>query len=317
MTDGGALPARVRGVLLAAGAACFSLGLATIGARRANALRDSWPPEADLMYLPSAKTLRHLSLGHPELAADLVAARANVYYGSQLVARGQSRWLDQYLHTAMDLDPNFRRLYASGAAMLVYYGGQITTDMVEKANAVLVRGEKAVPDDWNIPFQLGFNLFFELPGTVAPDDPRIAHWRQEGADAFRRAALFEGVPNWLPNLTARLLTKQGGDELAIRHLEQAYAATSSEETRAQIAGKLEVLKNKRLVEQMEAGRKELEAALAAGYDYTPEAFSLIVGPRRGRSVEPPGQRSAPTASSPASSSPASSSPASASPPPSP
>jgi hypothetical protein len=277
-----------RNTALGLGTAVLALGLAVVGQRQANALRAAWPPEADLMYLPSSTTLRRLALRHNELAADLVAARANVYYGSQLVARGQSRWLDQYLHTAIDLDPAFTRLYASGAAMLVYYGGNITTEAVEKANSVLMRGEKAAPGDWNIPFQLGFNLFFELPGTVSPDDPRVAHWRQAGADAFRRAALFEGVPNWLPNLTARLLTKQGGDELAIRHLEQAYAATSSEETRAQIAGKLETLKNKRLVQQMEAGRKELEAALAEGYDYAPEAFTLIVGPRPPRSVQLPG-----------------------------
>jgi hypothetical protein len=269
----------------------LALGLLVVGKRRANALRSNWPPEADLMYLPSATTLRRLALGHNELAADLVAARANVYYGSQLVSKGESRWLDQYLHTAIDLDPSFRRLYISGAAMLVYYGGTITTNAVEKANSVLTRGEKAFPGDWNIPFQLGFNLFFELPGTVSPDDPRVAQWRQSGADAFRRAALFEGVPAWLPNLTARLLTKQGGDELAIRHLEQAYAATSSEETRAQIAGKLELLKGKRLLAQMEAGRKELEALLAQGYDYTPEAFALIVGPRQPRSVVLPGRAS--------------------------
>jgi hypothetical protein len=277
-----------RNIGLALATAALALGLAVVGKQRANALRSTWPAEADLMYLPSATTLRRLALGHTELAADLVAARANVYYGSQLVARGQSRWLDQYLHTAIDLDPAFRRLYVSGAAMLVYYGGNITTEAVEKANAVLARGEKAFPGDWNIPFQLGFNLFFELPGTVSADDARVAHWRQAGADAFRRAALFEGVPNWLPNLTARLLTKQGGDELAIRHLEQAYAATSSEETRAQIAGKLELLKHKRLVLQMESGRKELEAELAQGYDYTPEAFTLIVGPRQPRSVQLPG-----------------------------
>jgi hypothetical protein len=300
MSAAAPLAGSLRGLALFLVSGGLAVGLAVVGKQRADVLRSAWPPEADLMYLPSATTLRRLSLGHSELAADLVAARANVYYGTQLVTKGQSRWLDQYIHTAIDLDPSFRRIYQSGAAMLVYYGGKITTEAVEKANSVLVRGEKAFPTDWNLPFQLGFNLFFELPGTVSADDPRVAQWRQAGADAFRRAAVFEGVPAWLPNLTARLLTKQGGDELAIRHLEQAYAATSSEETRAQIKGKLELLKSKRLVEQMESGRKELEAALAEGYDYAPEAFRLIVGPRRPRSVELPGWTTAnPKASPPA------------------
>ena len=102
-------------------------------------------------------------------------------------------------------------------------------------------------------------------------------------------------PTWLPNLTARLFSKQGADELAIRHLEQAYASTSSEETRAQIRGKLEVLQHRSLVERMESGRKEFEADLARGYDYAPEAFSVIAGPRRPRFVElPAGSAGSPT-----------------------
>jgi hypothetical protein len=263
------------------------VGLTGIAQRRAGTLRASWPPEADVMYLPSSRTLRHLSLGHTELAADLVAARANVYYGSMLATRAPQRWLDQYIHTAIDLDPQFHRLYMSGAAMLVYYGGTITTNAVERANSLLARGEKAFPNDWNLPFQLGFNSFWELPATTTPDDPRVPGWRQTGVEALRRAALFEGVPAWLPNLAARLLTKQGADELAVRYLEQAYAATSSDETREQIRGKLELLKNRRLVDQMEAGRKELESELAHGYDYAPEAFSIIAGPRDDRTFTLP------------------------------
>jgi hypothetical protein len=263
------------GLVLVAGL----IGVAGFAKQQANALRASWPPEADVMYLPSSKTLRRLALGHTELAADLVAARANVYYGTMLATRAPQRWLDQYIHTAIDLDPKFHRLYMSGAAMLVYYGGTITTGAVERANALLARGEKNFPNDWNLPFQLGFNSFWELPATTTPDDPRIPAWRQTGVEALRRAALFEGVPAWLPNLAARLLTKQGADELAVRYLEQAYAATSSEETREQIRGKLELLRSRQLVDQMEAGRKELEAELAHGYDYAPEAFSIIAGPR--------------------------------------
>jgi hypothetical protein len=262
--------------------------LAGVARQRATALRATWPAEADLMYLPSSQTLRRLALGHTELASDLIAARANVYYGTLLASKTPQKWLDQYLHTAIDLDPKFHRLYQSGAAMLVYYGGAIKVDAVEKANSILVRGERAFPTDWNIPFQLGFNLFFELPGASGPDDPRVPAWRQAGVEALRRAAVFEGVPEWLPNLTARLLTKQGADELAIRHLEQAYASTSSAETRAQIRAKLEVLQRKNVVEQIEAGRKALEAELASGYDYAPEAFTVIAGPRRPRTVTLPG-----------------------------
>jgi hypothetical protein len=267
-------------------AACVAL--ASLGLRRASALRAAWPAEADLMYLPSSRTLRLLSLGHTELAADLVAARTNVYYGTQLSSKAPQRWLDQYIHAAIDLDPRFHRLYMSGAAMIVYYGGRITPDRVLKANAVLERAIQAFPADWNFYFQLGFNLFFEAPGAAGPADPRIPQWRQQGVEALRQAALFEGVPAWLPNLTARLLTKQGANELAIRHLEQAYAATSSEETRAQIRGQLQLLTTRSLSDHLEEGRKQFEADLARGYPYAPEAFSVVAGPRRLPAVNVPG-----------------------------
>jgi hypothetical protein len=70
------------------------LTLATVGRRQAQGLRAGWPPEADLMYLPPASTLRWLALGHTELAADLVAARTNVYYGTQIASKAPQRWLD-------------------------------------------------------------------------------------------------------------------------------------------------------------------------------------------------------------------------------
>jgi hypothetical protein len=275
-----ARPARAL-LALALFGAC--LGLTAVSRRQAQSLRSRWPAEADLMYLPSSTTLRWLTLGHTELGADLVAARANVYYGTQLGARAPLRWLHNYLHTAIDLDPQFHRVYLSGAAMVVYHGGAITPDNVIQANGILERGVKSFPDDWNLLFQLGFNKFYELPSAAAPDDPRIPGWRQEGLEALRQATLFEGVPAWLPNLVARLLTQQGADELAIRHLEQAYAATSSEETRTQIRGKLETLQSRlqgrQLIDRMEEERQRFEADLAAAYPYAPEAFSVIAGPR--------------------------------------
>jgi hypothetical protein len=275
-------------------AAAFTLvllasGALAVGARaRAAALRGTWPPEADLMYLPSSGSLRRLALGHTELASDLVAARANVYYGTQATAKLPTRWLGQYLHAAIDLDPQFHRLYMSGAAMVVYHGGKITAENVLEADTLLERGVRAFPTDWNLHFQLGFNRFYELPEAAGQDDPRVAGWRQQGLESLRQATLFEGVPAWMPNLVARLLTKRGADELAMRHLEEAYAATSSRETREQIRMKLQDLQRQSLVEQMEEGRRRLEADLARGYPYAPEAFSVILGPRRGRAIELPG-----------------------------
>jgi hypothetical protein len=219
------------------------VGLTSVARRQAAALRATWPPEADVLYLPSSSILRKLALGHTELAADLVAIRASVYFGTQLLERAPQRWLSRYLHTALDLDPHFHRLYLSGAAMLVYHGGRISPEDVETANRLLERGIKTFPTDWSLLFQLGFNKLWELPSATDPDDPRVPIWRQEGIEALRQATLLGDGPPWLPALVARLMTRHGGaDELAIRYLEQVYATTSSAATREQIRAKLQALR---------------------------------------------------------------------------
>jgi len=246
---------------------------------RANALHDRWPPEADTFYLPPSRILRIASLGHSELAADLIHSRANVYYGTQLHARLPTKWLAGYLNRAIDLDPQFRRLYLAGAAMLIYGGQRIVPDMVLAANVVLERGRQAFPFDWEIPFQLGFNLLYELPNDASPDDPRIPGWRQQGVEILRQAALFEGVPYFIPNLVARMLTSQGSQDLAVRHLEQAYAVATSEEARREIRLKLVQLRGLQVAEGLAEKQREFQSLVEGRYPDFPEAFSLIIGPK--------------------------------------
>jgi hypothetical protein len=252
--------------------------------RQSLALRGTWPPEADNYYLPASNTLRLASLGHHELAADLVAARGNVYFGTQILGKGEQRWLAHYVNTAVDLDPYFHRLYLSGAAMVLYNGKTITVDTAQAATDLLVRGAAAFPLDWEIKFQLGFNYLFELPKLVGADDARIPQWRQLGVEEMRQAALFEGIPDWLPNLVARMLTKGGGEEMAIRHLEQAYAVAASEEARAQIRFKLVQLKGQAFYRQLEDEHRKFEKLLEDRYPYAPDAFSVIA-PRRTQAVD--------------------------------
>jgi hypothetical protein len=259
--------------------------------RQASARRATWPPEADTFYLPSSRTMHLMSLGHHELAADLVAARGNVYFGTQIMGKGPQRWLAQYVNTAVDLDPHFHRLYVSGAAMVIYSGQTITLDMVQTATALLERGVEVFPLDWELKFQVGFNYLFELPKLVHADDPRIPQWRQKGVEALRQAALFEGIPDWLPNLVARMLTKEGSQDMAIRHLEQAYAVASSEEARTQIRFKLVQLKGQQAGRQLEQEKKRFDETVQSRYPYAPEAFSVIV-PRRPRAISAPGSEGA-------------------------
>jgi hypothetical protein len=277
-------------VSAAARSAAVGVGLAGLIAgtllclEQASVRRATWPAEADTFYLPTSNTLRLLSVGHHELASDLVAARGNVYFGTQILSGAEQRWLTRYLDTAVDLDPWFHRLYLSGSAMTIYNGKEVSLGAMEAATALLERGVKVFPLDWEIKFQLGFNDLFELPKLVSADDPRIPQWRQRGVEALRQAALFEGGPEWLPNLVARMLTKNGSQDMAIRHLEQAYAVAATEEARTQIRYKLIQLKGQQFSRQLEEEHHRFQKKIGERYPYAPEAFSVIA-PRHPRTVD--------------------------------
>jgi hypothetical protein len=247
--------------------------------RHASRLRSTWPPEADTFYLPPSSALRVASLGHTELLADLIHARANVYFGTQLHAGVPTKWLTRYLDSAIDMDPNFERLYLSGASMLIYNGQRIRPEMVLAAIHVLERGHKAFPFNWEFPFQIGSNYLFELPQDASEDDARVPGWRQQGVEMLRQAALYEGVPYYVPNLVARMLTRNGADDLAIRHLERAYAVATNPEARTQIRNKLLALKGRQFSTQLEDLLRAFNAMIAERFPEAPEAFSLVAGPR--------------------------------------
>jgi hypothetical protein len=286
----------VRGRGALAGAVLVAaLGLTVVSLRRASALRATWPAEADTFYLPSSNTMRVASLGHHELTSDLVAARGNVYFGTQILAKGEQRYLVEYIDRAIDLDPYFHRLYLSGAAMVTYNGKKPDLPTLLAATALLERGTTAFPLDWELLFQLGFNYLFELPKVGGADDKRAPHWRQRGVEALRQAALFEGVPDWLPNLVARMLTKGGSDEMAIRHLEQAYAVAGSDEARAQIRAELQQLRGEQVSRQLDEEHRRYQARIDARYPYAPDAFSAVAGSRHPRAVDLPAPAAPPPA----------------------
>jgi hypothetical protein len=144
---------------------------------------------------------------------------------------------------------------------------------------------------------MGFDYLFELPHDAGEDDPRVPAWRQRGVELLRQAALYEDVPYYIPSLVARMLTKSGADDLAIRHLEQAYAVATNPQVREQIKGKLLTLRGQRLSEQLEESLKAFEKMVSDRVPGSPEAFALVVGPRttaRGVLEPPPAATSHPT-----------------------
>jgi hypothetical protein len=127
------------------------LGAAAIGA--AHRIRVTGDAPYDVRFVPTAGTLRWVSLGHPTLAANLTWLRAVQYVGER---RGDQRgWskLRPLLDVVTDLDPHHGYAYQVGANMLSSVG------LVDDANALLEKGIRAVPDRYILPFHRAVNAF--------------------------------------------------------------------------------------------------------------------------------------------------------------
>jgi hypothetical protein len=238
MTAGG----RGRRVLSGLALAALLIAATAAGLARALALRAAWRRDGAALALPRPGVLRALSFGHPRLVADLLTARANVLFGAGLADGADPAALESYLDSAVALDPTVRDRYLRGAAMLIYARPVITAEAVLAADRLLARGTGALPDDWELWFQLGFNQLFELPHLAATDDARRTGWRAGGVAALARAARLTGAPPWLAALVAQLLAAGGDVGAARAYLGDAAARSEDPETRALLRRQLDALR---------------------------------------------------------------------------
>jgi hypothetical protein len=232
------------------------------------------PAEEDLLYLPRPSALHALALGHDELVADLVFVRAIVYFGGQLHARDQFRWMDNYLDTIVALDPTWRTPYRWAGVATMYNGKTITNEMVNASSHFLEMGVKQFPSDWELPFMLGCNYLFELKTT---DKEQRRQWQRQGAEWVRHAAIVGGAPPWVPLLAATILRREGQEEAAVRHLEEVFVSTQDEGTRAEVKARLLSLKSKVDFAKEERERAAFEAAWKRTMPYAPADLFVVVG----------------------------------------
>jgi hypothetical protein len=235
--------------------------------------RDRLPPEEDLHYLPEPAALRAMSLGYTELAADMVWLRQVIYFGGQITSRGDFRYIDRYLRTAIALDPHFRRLYVWAGVAFTASGLPVDNAVVRQSNELLELGLRRFPDDWELNFMLGVNYIHELKTSDARQ--KLA-WRFKGAEHIRRAALAGGGAPWLPVLVATILTRGGETQAAIRHLEEILLTTEDEAVRTQVTNKLMQLR-RAAVPDLERHRAEFQRRWHAQLRYVPSDLYVILG----------------------------------------
>src|SRR5882672_4226927 len=109
----------------------------------------------EVLYVPSPKVLKRLSLGYDGLLADIYWTRAVQYFGGRH-AQGEHEFklLGPLLEIATTLDPHLTVAYEYGAQFLAVRPPNGAGDP-EKAVALLKFGIDHNPDNWRLYYNLG------------------------------------------------------------------------------------------------------------------------------------------------------------------
>ncbi|ULA64731.1 MAG: hypothetical protein LZF86_190024 [Nitrospira sp.] len=159
----------------------------------------------ELAQLPRGELLKPALLGYHHLGADVLWLRTLQILGKKKNSIDEHVWLYHAMDVITTLDPLYAYVY--------YVGGVILTDLagrVDLSNQLLEKGHAANPNEWNLPFLLGYNHYFVL------NEPA------KGADYISRAAKIPGGPGFLPGLATRMYAESGNPNVALQFLEAMW-----------------------------------------------------------------------------------------------
>lgn len=158
---------------------------------------------APLLYLPSGRYLKAVSLGFDAIVADALYLWSIQYYSNYAIA-DRYLYLERiYKDIISELDPRYLDPYLIGSMIM-----NAEAHEPEMALRLLDKGIAKNPDEWILPFEAGFLCYQTLR-----DYPRAASY-------FERALAIPGVPPIVARFKAEM-ARRGGD---IRASLQEWAA---------------------------------------------------------------------------------------------
>jgi len=275
--------------------AALGVAAAAAGLRAASADRyEQVVEDEDRYYLPPPVWLQAFSLGYNEALADVLWIKAVVYFGGlyKRSTRADNRGTTERrsaVHTARyvtaitDLDPHFVKAYVIGSRFVLYHKRKLMKETVEAAIEVLERGAEVFPDNGEIAFSLGFFYYYELPPQLDDRDQRRAS-RERGASLLRRAATMDGAPPYTGLLGARIMRREGLDELVVEHLETLLVTETDPTIRRSLEHQLRQELGKAAERDIAASRA-LHARWSATMPYLSYDLFLLIGAEKNEPVQ--------------------------------
>ena len=153
----------------------------------------------EVLYLPSAKTVKAISLGYNGLMADVYWTRVVQYYGRRHMADSQTyKLLPPLLDITTTLDPHLDIAYQFGAFFLSQKPPQ-GAGSPDEGIALVKKGIANNPTHWRLYYDLGFIYWMEKKDY------------KSAAETFAAGAKIPGAMPWMWTMAGSMA--QGSDDL--------------------------------------------------------------------------------------------------------
>ncbi len=220
-------------------------------------------PESLAESLPSVRALELLAVGHRSLVADYYWLRALSHFGDKSMHAALYPNLQALTSRIVALDPYFADAYFFAGTALTVKGmdPQPSIDLLEQ-------GLRYRPDDWRIPFLLGFNAFY------------FKNDYRRGAQALALAAKNPAAPPVACPLAARLAAEAGAPEVGLQLIDSIIPGITDEKLKNDYA-------ERRLLLELELQLKFLNDAsqrYQSARHALPRVLDDLVGPGLLRSL---------------------------------
>jgi hypothetical protein len=184
----------------------------------------------EVLYLPSPKIVKRLSLGYDGLAADIYWTRAVQYFGGHHSSGIEHfRLLAPLLEITTYLDPHLIVAYEFGAQFLAPAPPNGAGEP-DRAIALVENGIRSNPNTWRLYYNLGFIYYFEKRDYA------------KAADAFDHGSRVPGAHPFLKIMAASMAQHAGEINMARMLWLTVYESSTDRQIKANAAGHMRALK---------------------------------------------------------------------------
>lgn len=257
-------------------------GLCWLGARALDAAaleeRAAWPDAEEHIWVPPPEATPLLSMGYRQLWADVLWARALVYYGASRKTGTDYPYITRFMDNVLALDPKFRRVYrwASYAVLYQSEDEEAKQEEYRLSARYLERGMKEFPNRYELFWIAGVRYYLDMKSDDPEEERR---YRERGAELIEEAMHKPDAPPNVATLAASLRSELGQHERALHDLRQVILTTDDEEAREKLITRYNQLAGAGFPEEAMHAYEDFRRRWTEALPFAPPNMYVLLGER--------------------------------------